>query len=1118
MYRSTGMNDLLKNNRFLIFFLFFLSILPFSMQAQSQPDTSQSLCRYPALHGQTIVFESGGNLWRVSTSGGIATRLTTDPGMDIMPRFSQDGKTIAFTGQFDSNTDVYTIPAEGGPVTRLTYHSDVVRDAPLRWGPDNMVITWTPDGKRIVFLSRRNTFNSWFGRLFTVSVNGGLPEQLPLPKGGVLSYSPDGNRIAYNRIFRNFRTWKDYYGGLAQDIWIYDFRTRQIERVTDWKGTDTYPMWYQNKIYFASDRGAEGRLNIWVYDLDTKTFSQVTHFTNYDVDWPSLGDTGIVFQQGGSLWVIDLPGENLHKVKVTVPNDDIRMRSRWVDASKLIQSYDIAPNGKRAMFGARGDIFTVPVEYGNTRDLTQTSGTREQYPSWSPDGKWVAYTTDKTGESQVAIRPADGSGEETILTNRQEGYFYQPVWAPGNDKLAFSDNQHILWYLDLKQKQLNRVDQSPRNEIHDYSWSPDGLWIAYSKSRDNNLSDIYLYSISGRKANLISSGMNSDSQPVFSPDGKYLYFISARHENPTMSETEFNIATLEMDGVYVTTLQKKEPSPFAPRSDEGVPEVKPEKEGEKTQPWKPGAIAPIQIDLDGLMSRSVPLEIPSADISGLVTVANRIYYLITPPQMIEGTLPRQEPELNVFDLKKRKETTLVKSVDGFALSADGSTIIYQQKKNYFILNAEVPEENNQAGKRQPKKLNLSGMHIQIDPVAEWKEMFNEAWRLERDFFYNTKMNGKDWPAIYTKYEKLLPTLTSRADLNYLIGEMIGELQNSHTYVGGGDFMFADTLQTGLLGVDFALDSASGRYFIQKIYPGDNTRSNYRSPLTEPGIDAKEGDYLLAVDGHQLKAPANPYSLFVNTLKRTVTLQLASDAKGTNTHEVQVKPVDQELNLRLKYWIDQNRERVDKASGGKIGYIYLSDMESLGMDQFIRQFYPQIRKEGLIMDVRYNGGGFIDQIVLERLRRILVGMETNRERVGFPIPGEVLHGYKVALINHYSASDGDIFPFYFKKYNLGPLIGTRTWGGVRGIRGYWTLLDGGYITIPEFSIYGLDSQWVLENHGVEPDIEVDDLPGEVMAGKDAQLDRGIQHIMEQMKQHPMNLPEPPPLLPAYPPEK
>lgn len=1090
-----------------------LTILVLAAGAARANDT---LMRYPALHADNVVFEAHGNLWEVNRAGGTARRLTTDPGFDIMPRFSPDGKWIAFTGQYRGNTDVYVIPAGGGDAKRLTFHSDVVADAPLRWGPDNMVVTWTPDSKNIVFLSRRNTYNSWFGQLFEVPLTGGLPTQLPIPKGGMLTYSPDGRSIAYNRIFRNFRTWKRYQGGLAQDVWLYNFVTKKSTRITHYPGTDSDPLWYGHVIYFLSDRGSEQRKNLWVYDLDTKRFRQVTHFKDYDIDWPSLGDSGIVFQEGGALYVMDLPSEQLHKLDVNVPDDGTRTGPRWVDASKYIQSTDtagdtnlaLAPNGKRALLQARGDLWSLPKEHGPSRDLTDTSNAEEEYPAWSPDGKWIAYATDVSGEDQIAVRPADNSGAQKILTEFKTGYFYGPSWSPGSDKLAFSDNLHRLWYLDVKSRKLTQVAEDPWNEMHDDSWSPDGRWLAYSITAPNQMRQIYLYKLADGKATRISSPMNSDMGPVFDPQGRYLYFASMRHENPTFSESEFNVATLQMYGVYVVTLAKDTPSPFAPQDDTGILSGK--KPGKQPGPWKPGDSKPIHIDLDGLMSRAVPLPIPAANITGLAATPGHVYYSTAPNQTIAGPLPGVQPELHVYDLAKRGDKTLVTGLAGWTLSADGSTLLYNTPDGKFFTRDAAPDA-------KPKPLDTSHLWVQVNPVEEWNEMFDMAWRLERDFFVNREMNGVNWQAVRERYARLLPLMGSREDLNYLIGQIIGELSNSHTYVGGGDMDYSvHRTPTGLLGADFGLDQASGRYYFKTIYPGDNTRANYRSPLTEPGVNVKAGDFLLAVNGRELQAPTNPYSLFVGSANQDVDITVADTAAGKNRRTLLVKTIPNELDIRLKAWIDHNREEVNKLSDGKIGYLYMSDMEAQGMDQFIRQFYPQITKQGLIIDDRYNGGGFIDQIVLERLRRVLIGMNSNRERVAAPIPQQVSDSYKVTLINHYSASDGDIFPYFFRKYGLGPLIGTRTWGGVRGIRGYWPLLDNGYITIPEGTLYGLDSQWVIENHGVEPDMKVDNLPEDVMRGYDAQLHTAVEYLMQKIKAHPLNLPPPPPLIPAYPP--
>ena len=1092
--------------------------------------SDRTLMRFPTLHGDTIVFEAHGNLWQVGRAGGVAQRLTSEPGYELMPRYSPDGRWIAFTGQYQGNRDVYVIPSGGGPARRLTFHSDVVEDAPTRWGPDNMVVSWTPDGKNIVFLSRREAWNSWYGKLFEVPLAGGLPKALPLDRGGLLSYGPDGHTIAYNRIFRNFRTWKRYDGGLAQDIDLYDFQTRKLTHLTDWTGTETAPMWYGHVLYFLSDHDAQRRANLWAYDFDTKQFREVTHFTDYDIDWPALGDSGIVFQQGGDLYVLDLPSEQLHKLEVRVPDDGLHTHPRFVDGKKFIRDtdaaqqtdYDLAPNGKRALFVVRGDLFSVPAEHGATRDLTETSDADEDHPAWSPDGTQVAYTTDVDGGQQLAVRPAEG-GAEKILTHFDSGFFYQPLWSPDGGKLAFSDNEHRLWILDVNGGQTRSIAQDRYNEIHDYAWAPDGRWLAWSQTDENQVRSIWLYSLASGQATRVSRSRDNDFSPVFDPQGKYLYFISTRHENPTFSESEFNVATLKMTGVYVATLRADEPSPFAPRSDEGKVES-PKKDAKKddqdkdqgeheAQEWKPGASQPIHIDLDGLMQRAVPLPIPAADIAGLDARRGKVYYFTTPPQMIEGRLPGEKSALHVYDMKERKDAVVVEDLDSYRLSANGEKVLYKKDQDWFIVNAKPAEGG---AKEDKKPLDLSHLRLRVEPRAEWREMFENAWRLERDFFYNRKMNGVDWNAVHAAYEKLLPLVGSREDLNYLIGEMLGELGNSHTYVGGGD-PDNPTLRvpTGLLGVDFGLDEKSGRYYFARIYRGDNTRPDYRSPLSQPGLKVKEGDFLLAVDGHELKAPTDPYALFVGKDDGPVKLTVADTPQG-KPRDLVIEPVKKELPLRELAWIEHNRETVDRLSGGKIAYVYLSDMEALGMEQFVRQFYNQLDKQALIVDDRFNGGGFIDQIVLERLRRILVGMSTNRERIGLPIPQQLIAGPKACLINHYSASDGDIFPFYFRKYGLGPLIGTRTWGGVRGIRGYWPLLDGGYITVPEDSLYGLDSQWVMENHGVDPDMKVETDPGALLAGHDAQLEAAVNYLLGELKKHPGGLPAPPPLLPAYPP--
>ncbi len=1106
--------------------------------------SDQTLMRYPTLHGDTIVFVAHDNLWEVARGGGTAARLTADEGHDLMPRFSPDGRWIAFTGDYQGNRDVYLIPAAGGPARRLTYTSDTVENAPLRWGPNNMVIGWTPDSKSVIFLSRRQSWNDWFGKLYAVPLEGGLAQALPLDRGGFLSYSPDGQRIAFNRIFRNFRTWKRYEGGLAQDIDIFDFSTHKITHVTDWPGTETSPMWYRQTIYFLADHDENRRANIWAYDTGNGQFRQITHFTDFDIDFPSLGTgddgrAGVVFQKGGHLYVLDLPSEQLHELQVRVPDDGTRTGPRWMDVHAQIRDqdmaqrtdFDLAPNGRRAVFSARGDLFTVPAEHGNTRNLTQSPGADEDHPSWSPDGKWIAYTTDASGEQQVAVRPAEGGAERTV-THFPSGYFYTPLWSPGADRLAFSDAEHRLWVAPVAEGEAQQVALDPYNEIQDYAWAPDGKWLAYSVSGTNQQNAIWLYNVDERKATRVSDPLSNDFSPSFDPSGRYLFFLSTRHENATFSGSEFNVATLKMTGIYVATLARDAASPFAPRSDEGAVDTsekaagagaggqgKPKDAGTDEAKWKPGASKPLKIDLEGLMQRVVAVPVTAANITRVDVRGDKLYYQTIPSATIEGPLPGEKPALRVYDLTKRKDASVVEGLSAYVVSADGSRILYKLDKSYVVAEARAGESGDGKARQDgdlPKTLDLSHMRSRVEPVQEWAEMFNSAWRLERDLFYSERMNGVDWPAIHAAYAKLLGLAGSRTDLNYLIGEMLGELGNSHTYVGGADEIPADRkVPTAFLGVDFAIDASVGRYRLAKIYAGDNSRESYRAPLSAPGLDARVGDYVLAIDDIELKVPTDPFSLLVGRLDSTVKLSLSESATGKR-RDVIVQPVKSELALREKDWIDHNREVVGRASGGRIGYVYLSDMSEAGMDQFVRQFYPQLDRQGLIFDDRWNGGGFIDQIVLERLRRVLVGMTTNRNRVPMTIPQQLINGPKVCLINHYSASDGDLFPYYFRGYGLGPLIGTRTWGGVRGIRGFWSLMDGGYITVPEDSTYGLDSQWNMENRGVEPDITVDDAPADWEAGHDVQLEAGIHYLLDALKKNPVSLPAPPPLLPAYPP--
>jgi tricorn protease len=1087
--------------------------------AFAQPQTPEGrLLRFPDIDRTTVVFSYGGDLWLTPKTGGTARRITTDPGLELFPKFSPDGKWIAFTGQYDGNFNVYIMPREGGQPRQLTYLPDI-GPVPQRMGPNNEVIAWTPDSKRIVFLSRRNTFNTWFGRLFTVSVDGGLPDQLPINKGGLLSFSSDRTRIAYNRIFRNFRARKHYKGGMAQDIWIYDFKANHVEQVTHYPGTDTFPMWRGDTLFWVSDRGPEQRENLYSRDLRTGRTVQLTHFKEFDVNWPSLGPDAIVFENGGYLYIFDLNDQALHKMTVCLPGDLDLVRKHWARVNKLITDFDIAPDGKQAVFTARGDVYTAAAGDGTIRNLTRTPGVREKYSAWSPDGKWIAYISDQTGEDELYIAPSNGTGSEERITFDGRMFRLAPVWSPDSRKLLFADKDVRLWYVDIQTKKPVLIDQGKYGDYNGYTWSPDSEWVAYGKIEENSNSVICLYSLIGRSITAATSGSYSSWTPAFDPGGNYLYFLSARTYNEVLGPFDIEFSNPKPDRVFALTLRADLPSPFEPPLEQ-----------EKTEK-APLPESAFRIDLAGLEGRVVALPAPAGNLTGLLASKDAVFYGSSAIQGLSGPLPGETPAIHVYDLNQRKEAVLVSGADRFALSFDGRKILYAARKKpsgaeaaegeesgpvertFGIVDAALPKQPHKVGEGA---LNLGAMQAELNPRAEWRQIFNEVWRQERDYFFERSMNGVNWEAEREKYAPLVEHAANRYDLTYILSQMIGELGSSHTYVGGGDYPDLKPVNVGLLGVDFQPDTAHGLYRIGKIYPGENWESDRRSPLTEPGVAVKAGDYLLAVNGRPLKIPRNPYELFVNTANQRVRLTIGSQPDGSDKRDILIKPIGSEFNLRELDWIDSNRRKVDTMSGGRIGYVYLRDMSAGGLNQFVQQFFPQIRKEGLIIDIRYNGGGFVDEIIFDRLRRVLVGMQSARNWKSTTIPDVTLDGYMACIANAYTASDGDFFAHFFKRYKLGPLVGERTWGGVRGIRGYIALIDGGYVTRPEFSLFGLHSEWQIENVGVEPDVVVDNRPDLVMQGRDPQLEKAVELVLKQIQADPRKLPARPPDLPAYPP--
>ena len=853
------------------------------------------------------------------------------------------------------------------------------------------------------------------------------------------------------------------------------------------------------------------------------------------MNWPSLGPDAIVFENGGFLYVFDLKTEKATKLTVYLPGDRDFARKRWANVAGLITDMDISPDGHRAAFSARGDIFTVPAKEGSIRNLTRTPGIRERYAAWSPDGKWVATMSDRTGEDELLLMPQDGMGKEVRVTTDGTMFRLQPVWSPDSKRLLYADKSLRLFYVDTATRTPVLIDQGKYADLTDYAWSPDSQWVAYAKAAENGYSAIYLYSLADRKITPVTTSFTNSGGPVFDPEGRYLYFLSLRDYNEVLGQFDLEFANPKPTRVYVATLQKSEPSPFAPKSDEaGSPPIEAEKPKTTETATKtetkpaPAPAKPFHIDLDGIEDRVVGLTIPPGNLRSLQATKGYVFYMSDPVGGLSGPLPGEAPALHVFDLKERKDSVLISGISNYAVSFDGSKVLYaapageaapgaeeegRRAQTFGIIDAKPPAtEPHKAGEGA---LNLSEMKMEIDPPAEWRQIFYEVWRQERDYFYEPSMNGVDWAKERDKYAELLPYVADRYDLTYVLGELIGELSNSHTYVGGGDYPNLHPVNVGLLGADFEEDAENGLYRFKKIYHGENWQANLRSPLTEPGVDVHEGDYLLALNGRTLNAPTNPETLFVNTVGENVTLTVNSRPSVEGARQVVVKPIGDDFGLHELAWIETNRRKVDQATGGKVGYVYLPDMSAPGLNEFVKQYFPQIRKEGIIFDVRYNGGGFVDQIIFEHLRRILVGMGTARNFEPGTIPDNVFYGAMACITNHYAASDGDFFTYFFKVYKLGPVIGERTWGGVRGIRGTIPLMDGGYITRPEFSLYGLNSQWLIENRGVEPDIVVDNRPDLVMAGHDPQLEKAVDVVMKEIREHPKKLPPRPPDLPAYP---
>jgi len=1117
---------------FPVLFRFLLAgaVVPLA-SAENLPNTTR-LLRFPATNGPQIVFCYAGELYTVARDGGVARRLTSGPGYTSFPRFSADGTQLAFTSQYDGNTEVYVMPAEGGVPKRLTTSPTLGRDdISDRMGPNNLVMTWENTNPLIVFRSRGKSFDDFVGQLFTVGLDAELPQQLPVPRGGFVSFSPDDSKMAFNRIFREFRTWKHYRGGMADDIWIYDFKTGMTENLTNNPAQDICPMWGpDNRIYFVSDR--DGRMNLFSSDLASKELKQLTSFKDFDIKFPSIGKDAIVFEQAGYIWRYDLASGKAVPVPIEINEDLASGRQAFVDASKHIQSVNLAPDGERVIVVARGDVFSAPKKEGTARNLSKTSNAHERDAVWSPDGKWIAYNSDATGENELYIRSQDGKGQPTQVTSGADTYYYQPVWSPDSKKLLWSDRLQRLRYVDVTAKAVTEVDQDKWGEIQSYDWSPDSQWIAWARPEQNDLPRVYLYSVANKKQTPVTDEWYGSTNVAFSDDGKYLLLASARDFKPTFGAEEFENVYLDMERIYLITLAKDTAAPLGPRSDEiGKAEEKrakeKEKEGEekkteeKKSPSPSSSVSPkpgeikkkpvtVKVDLDGIHDRISGVEVVPGNYSNIRMVDDRIFYLrrtvaddTTDDEEDQGGRDRKA-HLCVYSMEDRKETVLG-DVNSYQISDDGKRMLVKIKKDYAII--DLPKDKLET---KDHELKLAGLDMQLDKHAEWNQIYFECWRQMRDFFFAPNMNGVDWKAMRDKYAALLPFVNNRNDLTYLLGELIGELNSGHTYVGGGERPETPRIKLGLLGAEFSRDPTTKAYRIDRILPGENWDKQTRSPLTAQGVNVKVGDYVLAINNTPASELANLYDALIGTADKQVILRVNSKPSEDGARDVTVVPTADESPLYYLAWVQKNIDYVTKKTNGEVGYLHIPDMGRPGLNEFTKLYFPQIRKKALIVDVRGNGGGFVSPMVIERLRRALGMIGIARNGMPQTDPPQTFVGPMVTLINEFSASDGDIFPYRFKTLGLGKLIGKRTWGGVVGIRESLPLADGGQFFKPEFAIYSKDGKdWIVEGHGVDPDIVVDNDPGKEFKGEDQQLDRAIQEIQSELKTKRYDLPSPPP---------
>jgi tricorn protease len=1093
------------------------------------PAQAPLLLRNPSLSRDRIAFLYADDIWTVSRNGGEAERLTSDGKVVAGPIYSPDGAWIAYSAHLNGNTDAYVIPATGGVPRRITWH-------PAGSG----VVGWSPDGKDVLISSGMASYRR-FQRLFLVHADGsGMPEPLPLPSGAQGSFSADGMSLAYEPITKWQPAWKRYVGGQTTPIWIVNLKTLDLVKVPRENSNDSNPVWVGDQVYFLSDRDSTGKNNgpvtLYRYDTKSQQVSQVMANNGLDIksfqagpatDVSGASRTALIVEQFGRILLVDpATGMNM-PVPISIHGELATLTPHRVNLGpEEIQNANLSPSGARAVFEAHGEIFTVPAEKGDTRNLTQTPGVAERDPSWSPDGKTIAYFSDASGEYQLYLHDQTGFKTPTVIDlGPDPSYFYSPTWSPDSKHIAYTDKHMRLWYVDVPTGKPVLVDTGIYGSFGtDFGpvWSADSKWIAYHRDLDNQLKAIFLYSMETHKATQVTDGMSDAFSPSFDRNGKYLYFLASTDDGPSKAGIDLSsLDRAQTTAAYVVVLAKDGASPVPPESDDEKIKDEAKKDDKKDEGKKDAekkdadrdkkeAEKPVEVkvDLEKIGDRILSLPIPARNYGAITAGKTGVVYLSETSPF--GRSSREDQDAGIraiwrFTLEKRKPETVLGDVDAFMVSADGSKVLYGRKGAWTIASVD----DLKPGEAAPgKPLNLGGLETVVDPRAEWRQMYHETWRIERDFLYDPHTHGLKIPKIEAQYKPYLDSLASRSEFSYLSTEMLGEITIGHMFIHGPHQPDKEP-KTGLLGADYKTEN--GRYRIAKILGGENWTPGLASPLTLPGVSVREGEYLLAVNGRELKANDNLYQFFDGTAGQQTVLHVGATPDGKDARDVTVVPISDEDGLRNLDWIEGNRRKVGELSGGKLAYVYMPNTAGAGYTNFNRFFYAQLDKQGLVLDERWNQGGLIADYVVDVLKRFPLSGAIERDGKAIRDPVGAIFGPKVMLINQNAGSGGDAMPWYFRKAGIGKLVGTRTWGGLVGIGGYPVLLDGGNVMAPRYAIYGINGDWEVENHGIAPDVLVEDLPKDVAAGHDRQLETGVQLVLDELKAHPV--PEIP--IPPYP---